>query len=123
MISLENSLNIAMVLTVIGLVAASLRLVLGPSRADRIVSLDLVTVLLVAIAAQLSVLYNNAAYLDLGLAIALIGFLATVAFARYVENAETDDDHFKSDETDDAKSDLNPTLNMRQDAVSGGKNE
>ena len=87
MISLSVALNIAMVLTLTGLVAASVRLILGPSRADRVVALDLITILLVAIAAQLSLLYEEAAYLDLGLAIALIGFLATVAFARYIEKA------------------------------------
>lgn len=87
MISVSTALTIAMILTAVGMVAASIRLVLGPSRADRVVALDLITVLLVAIAAQLSLLFEEAAYLDLGLAIALIGFLATVAFARYVENA------------------------------------
>lgn len=87
MITLDTALTISMVLTVVGLVCASIRLVIGPSRADRVVSLDLITILLVAIAAQLSLLYDIAAYLDLGLAIALIGFLATVAFARYIELA------------------------------------
>ncbi|MFK7855807.1 MAG: cation:proton antiporter [Granulosicoccus sp.] len=87
MISISAALDIAMALTVVGLVAASIRLILGPTRADRVVALDLITVLLVSIAAQLSLLYKEAAYLDLGLAIALVGFLATVAFARYIERA------------------------------------
>lgn len=87
MIALQTALGISMGLTVLGLLAASIRLVLGPSRADRVVSLDLITVLLVAIAAQLSLQFKEPAYLDLGLAIALIGFLATVAFARYIEHA------------------------------------
>jgi len=87
MIDQETALTVAMTLTVVGLVCACIRLIIGPSRADRVVSLDLITVLLVAIAAQLSLLYEVAAYLDLGLAIALIGFLATVAFARYIETA------------------------------------
>jgi len=100
MISIATALTIAMALTVIGLVAASIRLVLGPSRADRVVALDLITVLLVAIAAQLSLLYKESAYLDLGLAIALIGFLATVAFARYVENAPQA--HTADESTDEA---------------------
>ena len=93
MISTAVALNLAMILTVVGLVAASLRLILGPTRADRVVALDLITILLVAIAAQLSLLYEEAAYLDLGLAIALIGFLATVAFARYIENAPQPGQH------------------------------
>jgi len=87
MISITTALTIATLLTLVGLVAACIRLILGPSRADRVVALDLITILLVAIAAQLSLRYEEAAYLDVGLAIALIGFLATVAFARYIENA------------------------------------
>ena len=90
MITLKTALTIAMVLTVVGLVCACIRLIIGPSRADRVVSLDLITILLVAIAAQLAMLYQVAAYLDLGLAIGLIGFLATVAFARYIENSPSE---------------------------------
>lgn len=87
MLTLNTALTIAMVLTVVGLVCACIRLIIGPSRSDRVVSLDLITILLVAISAQLAMLYEAAAYLDLGLAIGLIGFLATVAFARYIELA------------------------------------
>ena len=87
MLTLKTALIIAMVLTIIGLVCACIRLIVGPSSADRVVALDLITILLVAIAAQLAMLYESAAYLDLGLAIGLVGFLATVAFARYLENA------------------------------------
>jgi len=87
MIPVSTAITIAMALTVVGLICACIRLILGPSRADRVVSLDLLTILLVAIAAQLAILYDVAAYLDLGLAIGLIGFLATVAFARYIESS------------------------------------
>lgn len=82
---LESAINIAFVLTIVGLVAGCARMLLGPSAADRVVSLDFVTVLLIAVTALLALKLDNAAYLDLGLALALIGFLATVAFARYVE--------------------------------------
>lgn len=75
----------ALVLTTIGGIAGCIRLVLGPSLADRVVSLDLVTVLLIAVAAILALKTGEAVYLDLGLALALVGFLATVAFARYAE--------------------------------------
>jgi multicomponent Na+:H+ antiporter subunit F len=76
---------IALGLTTIGALAGCVRLVLGPSLADRVVSLDLVTVLLIAFAALLALRTGEAVYLDLGLALALVGFLATVAFARYAE--------------------------------------
>jgi multicomponent Na+:H+ antiporter subunit F len=85
MISLHLAINIALTLTVLGLIAGCIRMFLGPSAADRVVSLDLATVLLIAITSLLALQLDNPAYLDLGLALALIGFLATVAFARYVE--------------------------------------
>ena len=80
------ALDVATLLTLIGLVAASVRLYLGPSRSDRVVALDLITVLLVAIASLAALRFDDSAYLDLGLTLALVGFLATVAFARYVES-------------------------------------
>ncbi len=76
---------IALGLTTLGGLAGCVRLVLGPSLADRVVSLDLVTVLLIAVAALLALKTGEPVYLDLGLALALVGFLATVAFARYAE--------------------------------------
>lgn len=85
MIELEVAINIALVLTIVGLVAGCIRMFKGPSSADRVVSLDFLTVLMIAITSLLALQLDNAAYLDLGLALALIGFLATVAFARYVE--------------------------------------
>ncbi|MDC0434475.1 cation:proton antiporter [bacterium] len=85
---LNAAITIALGLTGVGLVAACIRMFLGPTAADRIVSLDLVTVLLVAITSLLALRLDNSAYLDLGLALALVGFLATVAFARYLETNE-----------------------------------
>ncbi len=81
----EIATTTALGLTAIGAIAGCIRLVFGPSLADRIVSLDLVTIILVAIAAILAVTTGQTAYLDLSLALALVGFLATVAFARYAE--------------------------------------
>ncbi|MEM7022888.1 MAG: monovalent cation/H+ antiporter complex subunit F [Pseudomonadota bacterium] len=68
-----------------GIGFATLRLVLGPGLADRVVALDFVAIALVAIAALLAILFDQAAFLDVGAALALVAFLATVAFARYAE--------------------------------------
>ena len=91
MIELESlslvdlGIMIALALTTLGGIAGCIRLMLGPSLADRVVSLDLVTILLIAIAGLIALKTGEAVYLDLGLALALVGFLATVAFARYAE--------------------------------------
>lgn len=99
------SVDIALALTAFGLVAGCIRMLKGPTAADRIVALDLVTVLLVAVSSLLALQLDNSAYLDLGLALALVGFLATVGFARYLEtNTQLPlDDVDAAQKLDDAK--------------------
>lgn len=86
---MQLSITIALALTAFGLLAGCIRMFKGPTAADRIVALDLVTILLVAVSSLLALQLDNSAYLDLGLALALVGFLATVAFARYLETNPT----------------------------------
>ena len=107
MINLEFAVNIALGLTIFGLTTGCIRMFKGPTPADRIVALDLVTVLLVAVSSLLALQLDNSAYLDLGLALALVGFLATVGFARYLEkNTQMPlDDADLAREQDDGKSD------------------
>jgi multicomponent Na+:H+ antiporter subunit F len=64
---------------------AFVRLVRGPDLANRVVALDLLSVLGVGIAAAAVVRAGDEVYLDVALVLALIAFLGTVAFARYAE--------------------------------------
>jgi multicomponent Na+:H+ antiporter subunit F len=73
-----------------GVMLAALRAVLGPTLPDRVVGLDTVTTLLVAFAAVFSIESGEAAFLDIAIAVALVAFLTTVAFARYVERRGRD---------------------------------
>jgi len=52
---------------------------------DRIVALDLITFLTVAFLGVFCIASGQMAFLDVAIALALVGFLATAAFARYVE--------------------------------------
>lgn len=61
------------------------RLVRGPSLADRVVALDMVAFLAVGAIALWTLVTGVAAYLDAALVLALIAFVATVAFGRYIE--------------------------------------
>lgn len=61
------------------------RLAKGPSLADRVVALDLMAVLIVAFSGVYAILVADPTFLDVVLVLALIGFLATVALARYAE--------------------------------------
>ena len=79
------AVDAATVLTVLGLVFSFVRLMKGPSLPDRVVSVDLITVLAVAVAGLLAITHGEPDFLDIAVALALVAFLATVAFAWYAE--------------------------------------
>lgn len=62
------------------------RLVKGPSLADRVVGLDLITSVSVALAALYALVSGQSAFLDVAIALALFAFLATLGLARYIEH-------------------------------------
>ncbi|MEM7528077.1 MAG: monovalent cation/H+ antiporter complex subunit F [Pseudomonadota bacterium] len=68
-----------------GILCTVWRLVIGETLPDRVVALDLLSMLLTALLVLFAVAVRNNSYLDAALALALISFLGTVAFARYVE--------------------------------------
>lgn len=64
---------------------AFIRLVRGPTLPDRVVALDLITTLGIAMVAVHAIAIKQAIFLDVGSIIALISFLGTIAFAYYVQ--------------------------------------
>ncbi len=82
---LETAVDITFIMLMLAIVLAFIRLLLGPSLPDRVVALDLITVLAVAFSALFAIAADEPAFLDVSIALALIAFLATVAFARYAE--------------------------------------
>ncbi len=68
-----------------GLVLGMIRLVKGPSLADRVVALDLIAYLSIGFMAAHAVDTGQAAFLDVAVALALFVFLGTVIFGRYIE--------------------------------------
>lgn len=87
-----------LVLVVLGMALAFVRMVLGPSLPDRVVGLDMLTVLMVAFAAAFAIAVAETAFLDVAIVLALVGFLGTVAFARYAER-RTPDGHLPGQPT------------------------
>lgn len=61
------------------------RLARGPSLPDRVIAFDLLATLGIAILAAYSVATDQRAFLDVGLVLALVSFLGSVAFAHYME--------------------------------------
>ena len=75
---------------VLGLLALAallgfVRLLRGPSLPDRVVAFDLLATVAVGISAVYSMAHDQPVFLDVAVVIALISFVGTVAFARYIE--------------------------------------
>lgn len=77
--------SIALAMLSVALLLAFIRLARGPTLPDRVVALDLISILTAGSAAVYAVAAEQPVYLDVALVLALISFLGTVAFARYLE--------------------------------------
>lgn len=86
---LSTALDISFVLVMLGVVGGFIRLVKGPTLPDRIVALDMMTVLIVSFCGLYAILSGETAFVDVAIVVAIIGFLATVALARYVDRSQT----------------------------------
>jgi len=63
---------------------AFVRLVRGPSLADRVVAFDVMTTIGMGFIAVYAISTNQSIFLDVASVVALIAFLATIAFAYYL---------------------------------------
>lgn len=81
------ALFVALPLLGFSLVLTFARLIHGPSTPDRVVALDLITTIGIGIIAVYVVGTGETAFLDAAIVIALLSFLGTIAFARYVERS------------------------------------
>ncbi|MBL1240750.1 MAG: cation:proton antiporter [OCS116 cluster bacterium] len=83
-IYLDYATLIAQVLLIIAFVLVTIRLIIGPTLSDRILCLDVLVTLGIGFIAIFAIRTQQFAYIDVAIALGLIGFLATVAFARYI---------------------------------------
>jgi multicomponent Na+:H+ antiporter subunit F len=64
---------------------AFVRLVLGPSLADRVIALEIMSTIAIGFAATYAATTRQTSFLDVAVIVALISFLGTVSFAYYVQ--------------------------------------
>lgn len=77
-------LQIALVIFVLLLLPCAWRALRGPSPADRLQALETTTTLLIGIIVLLTVLQDSLQFIDVGIALAALAFVATLAIARYL---------------------------------------
>jgi len=73
-------------LLVVASALALIRLLIGPTLADRVIALDVVLVTLMSAIAVNAVREDTALPLGILVAIAIVAFAATVALTRYIES-------------------------------------
>lgn len=72
----------------LSLVLIFIRLFKGPNVVDRVIALDLLITTGVGVIAIYSISTKQYTFLDVGLILALIAFLGTIAFSYYLERKE-----------------------------------
>ncbi|WP_436002868.1 cation:proton antiporter [Rhizobium sp. LjRoot30] len=81
---LSAAILLALGLLTLALLLTVMRVVRGPTIADRVVALDMLVAVAIGLIAVIAVKTGFFLYIDIAIALGLVGFLATVAFARFI---------------------------------------
>jgi multicomponent Na+:H+ antiporter subunit F len=81
---LHLAAEIALGLLSLALLLGLVRLIRGPTLADRILALDLLMTIAMGYVAAVAVLTGFFLFIDIAVAVALVGFLSTLALTRYL---------------------------------------
>ncbi|TWG99286.1 multicomponent Na+:H+ antiporter subunit F [Mesorhizobium sp. J18] len=75
---------IALALFSVSFLLTVIRVIIGPTLPDRVLALDMLVATAIGFIAIIGIRTGFTLYLDIAIALGLVGFLATVAFARFV---------------------------------------
>ncbi|AQU83059.1 MAG: cation:proton antiporter [Halomonas sp.] len=89
---MDTVILISQVIMGLALVLTFVRVVRGPSLPDRVVALELFSTTVVGLVGVYAIQSGVASFLDAAIVIALMGFLAAIGFARFLERGGPRDD-------------------------------
>lgn len=81
-------MTVAIIIVTISMIAIIIRLVKGPTSSDRVISLDAIGVCLISIIGLFSILADTPFYLEIILLLAILSFIGTVAFSKFIEKGD-----------------------------------
>ena len=81
---LDLTVIVSMVALLIGSVLSMVRLAIGPTTGDRILALDTMVICALGLVVVLGIWQGVAVYFEVALLIAMLGFVSTVALARFI---------------------------------------
>lgn len=85
---MKTFLIISVVLVTIAMLVIVYRLVKGPNASDRVVSLDAIGVCLISLVGLFSIIVETSFYLEIILLLAILSFIGTVAFSKFIEKGD-----------------------------------
>jgi multicomponent K+:H+ antiporter subunit F len=85
---LIEALAMAQILLVLAMVCAAIRLAWGPRAQDRVVALDTLYINAMLIMLTFGMRQGNVIYFEAALVIGMLGFVATVALAKFLMRGE-----------------------------------
>ena len=85
---LDVALSIALALITLAWVLNLYRLIIGPSLPDRVLALDTMYINSIALIVVYGIQVDSKLYFEAAMLIALIGFVSTVAVAKYVTRGD-----------------------------------
>lgn len=88
----EISINIAYGGLLLSMFLALIRLVIGPTLADRVVSLDIIAFIVICLIGVYTIDSNTRSSLDIAVTLALVAFLGTISFALFIQRGKKLDD-------------------------------
>ncbi len=104
---LTGAVYLALALLSLSFLLTVLRVVRGPTLPDRIVGLDMLVSVALGFIAVIGIKTGVTLYVDVAIALGLVGFLATVAFARFVMHRG----HERESESETPPEDVRPEAN------------
>jgi multicomponent Na+:H+ antiporter subunit F len=78
-------LKISLVISMLGILVATIRLFKGPSAPDRAIALDTMTLISISAIVIVALFAGRVIYLDAAMVYAVLSFIGIVAVARHVE--------------------------------------
>lgn len=81
---LDWATMVSLVLLGVALLISSVRIFIGPRLANRVLALDMITMVAMGFVGAIAIRTGLSLYLDIAIALALLGFLGTIALARYI---------------------------------------
>lgn len=82
---IEIMLTTSLILFGIAIAITFVRIIIGPTFSDRVISMDVIGVNLISAMAIISILFQTKAFLDVILILAILAFISTIAFSKFLE--------------------------------------